>query len=52
MKVFIDNETNSKVIVLSYKPLPIIKAPPILEAPSRRMDMKDVLEAPLILQTF
>jgi hypothetical protein len=40
------------------KPLPIIEAPPILEAlplleaPSRRVDMKDVLEALLILQTF
>jgi hypothetical protein len=34
-----------------YKPLLIIEAPPILEAPSKIVDVKDVLEAPLILKT-
>jgi hypothetical protein len=37
---------------LLIKPSPIIEAPPLLETPFRKTDMKDVLEDPLISQTF
>ncbi len=40
------------MIEIEHNELVFKQTPPIIEAPYRRVDMKDVLEAPLILQTF
>ena len=51
-----ENSVDSNLNI-PIKPLPLLEAPPILEAhplleaPSKIVDVKDVLEAPLILQT-